>query len=152
MRPISNAPRPPELPQLRKKFKFGDTWITLNRAVGEALLLDSSEKRLARCDEQVKPSSRNRRNAVTVVDTSTRLMTNGQKWPTRDDWLIGPDNTIHYAPGLKKLRTSEWFGTHIVSKPSNSLETLKAVTQPAQRDKQKSTEKDGSEQKQFDDE
>lgn len=92
---------------------FEDTWITLNRKVGEALIL-SNQKRTDK--PLTKPSRvvRNRRNAVTVIDLENRLMTNGRTWPRRDDWMIGVDKKIRYAPAihtLRKINSMEWnFG------------------------------------------
>lgn len=99
----------------QKRFKFEDTWITMNRMIGEAVtrMNSLSEKRTPQLHSQPPPITvkSKRRNAVAVVDPQTRLMTNGCKWPSREDWVIGSDNKIRYASRLQPLRrleSAEW--------------------------------------------
>lgn len=110
---------------LQKKFKFEDTWITLNRKLGEALIIGSALKK--KKNKSTKPSQLvcKRRNAVAVVDLSNRLMTNGLTWPSRNDWVIGVDRKIRYGPAIQPLRrisSPEWICKENCVKKKTALE------------------------------
>jgi len=138
-----NEPLPPSRRlALQKKYKFGDTWIMLSRELGEALMLSSMENNWKRSTVRTQTSSRiarKRRKAVTVVNLSTRLMTNGQRWPTENDWQIGPDKLIRYVPASKpveKLKSAQKIGGHIVDEATK----LPVVTGPVAQQPEKATE------------
>ena len=58
-------------------------------------------------------------------------MTNGCTWPARNDWLIGADKKVRYAPALKRLRrlkSTEWFGKSYENRSKKSCHLTEAIT------------------------
>lgn len=124
---------------VQKRFKFEDTWITMNRKIGEAVtgigigigtgMDSSSQHEHGKRSQQPQTARLKRRKAVAIVDPQTRLMTNGRTWPCRDDWVIGSDNKIRYAARLQPLRrldSAEW-NADIASETAAVLPEVVAV-------------------------
>lgn len=126
---------------LQKKFKFDDTWITMNRKIGEAVI-DANVNSVTSMNRIMKkpwkPSEiqQKRRNAVTVQDTDKRQMTNGCIWPLMEDWIVTADNKIRYAPmlqPLRKIENIEWSTGIIMTSSAgavNSSEQFPVITSP----------------------
>lgn len=96
----------------QKRYKYDGAWITMNRKIGEAIVNQLATPRPSR-KKSWKPTGvqKRRRNAIAVVDSERRLMSNGLKWPEIDDYVMSFDNRIRYVPllePLRKIKKHEW--------------------------------------------
>lgn len=115
---------------VQKRFMFDDTWITMNREIGEAVISSAggggaggSLEPPPAAPKRWRPSAiqERRRNAVAVTDARLRLMTNGGRWPDEEDWVVSADRKIRYGPMLRPLRPlgrDEWPGPEAAQEPS----------------------------------
>lgn len=119
----------------QKRFIFDDTWVTMNRKIGEAVIGSSDNSGASDTAKKWKPSAiqERRRNAVTVTDLENRLMTNGKQWPKMEDWVVSADNKIRYAPMLQPLRQlakDEWVLEELAAPDEAAAEAPVASAPP----------------------
>lgn len=116
---------------VQKRFMFDDTWVTMNRKIGEAVISSTGNSGVTEHSKKWKPTAiqERRRNAVTVTDPESRLMTNGKHWPRMEDWVVSADNKIRYAPLLQPLRQlgqDEWTLEELAAPTKVTVEALAA--------------------------
>lgn len=130
---------------VQKRFRFEDTWITMNRTIGEAVLQSKPSElisvgqaavsRRTSWDKSKKATEiqQKRRNAIAVINQATREMTNGHSWPKMEDWLICPDHKIRYSQFIvpfRKPNESEWLQKSVGNEIRNTGEKTAAITTP----------------------
>lgn len=117
---------------VQKRFMFEDTWVTMNRKIAEAVISTTDNSNAS--DRKWKPTAiqERRRNAVTVTDPKSRLMTNGKQWPRMEDWVVSADCKIRYAPLLQPLRQlgqEEWALPELAASTEATVEAPAPLVQ-----------------------